>query len=434
MKPARCFSVRFLTKALLLVLITSLLTSCASSRYKKLQKNVQSILEAREFENHFTGLLIYDPEKRDTLFNQNGDKYFTPASNVKIFTLYAGLRLLPDRLPALRYLRQNDTLFIEGTGDPSLLHPYFQDSTVIKFIRQAGKVRLNLNNFYDTHWGPGWAWEDFDSQFSPERSPFPIYGNVVQLSNSGSGLVNPAYFRDKIHYLRYTSLREREANVFYLDPDSRDTVLVPFKIDSTLTRQLLENASGSKIGLVESLPPGEKEILWGMPADSIYQEMMHESDNFLAEQILLMASAVLGDTLNTSVVREMVLDSLLPDMKQPPRWVDGSGLSRYNLFSPESMVSVLVELYGSLPESRLFRLFPAGGVSGTLQDWYPGNTAPYIFAKTGSLGNNHCLSGYLRCASGKILVFSFMNNHYIQPTSAVKERIQRLLEWVRDNN
>ena len=33
-----------------------------------------------------------------------------------------------------------------------------------------------------------------------------------------------------------------------------------------------------------------------------------------------------------------MLENQLKDIKQQPRWVDGSGLSRYNLFSPMSFV------------------------------------------------------------------------------------------------
>ncbi|MGI9552249.1 MAG: D-alanyl-D-alanine carboxypeptidase, partial [Aurantibacter sp.] len=75
---------------------------------------------------------------------------------------------------------------------------------------------------------------------------------------------------------------------------------------------------------------------------------------------------------------------------------------------------------------------PKGGVSGTLEDWYPGNPKPYIIAKTGSLGNNHCLSGYLITKSGKTLIFSFMNNHFRRPSSKIKRRMQLIFEEIRD--
>jgi len=136
--------------------------------------------------------------------------------------------------------------------------------------------------------------------------------------------------------------------------------------------------------------------------------------------------------LNSKKARDFILENYLSDLRQPPRWVDGSGLSRYNLFTPESFVDVLHKMYIEIPNERLFQFFPAGGVSGTLEDWYPGNPNPYVYAKTGSLGNNHNLSGYLLTKSGKTLIFSFMNNHFMVDSSEIKIRMQRIFENIRD--
>jgi D-alanyl-D-alanine carboxypeptidase/D-alanyl-D-alanine-endopeptidase (penicillin-binding protein 4) len=161
--------------------------------------------------------------------------------------------------------------------------------------------------------------------------------------------------------------------------------------------------------------------------------MMEVSDNFIAEQLLILGSSTLSDTLNSHNAREHVLDNYLSDLRQPPRWVDGSGLSRYNLFTPESMVHVLHTMYNEIPRERLFLFFPTGGKSGTIENWYPGSPDPYIYAKTGSLGNNHCLSGYLLTKSGKTLIFSFMNNHFVESSSEIKKRMQSIFENIRDN-
>jgi D-alanyl-D-alanine carboxypeptidase/D-alanyl-D-alanine-endopeptidase (penicillin-binding protein 4) len=96
------------------------------------------------------------------------------------------------------------------------------------------------------------------------------------------------------------------------------------------------------------------------------------------------------------------------------------------------MVFVLHRLYEDLPIERLLALFAAGGVSGTLKEWYGQEGEPYLYAKTGTLANNHCLSGYLKTRSGRILIFSFMNNHYMQNTVQIKEQMQGLFEWLRD--
>ena len=128
-----------------------------------------------------------------------------------------------------------------------------------------------------------------------------------------------------------------------------------------------------------------------------------------------------------------MLENALRDLKQQPRWVDGSGLSRYNLFSPISFVEVLTKLYKTIPEKRLFHLFPVGGEFGTIKDWYAGTDKPYVFAKTGTVGNNYNVSGYLRTNSGNVLIFSFMNNHFKKTNDAIRTQMQTTFEWLRDN-
>ena len=160
--------------------------------------------------------------------------------------------------------------------------------------------------------------------------------------------------------------------------------------------------------------------------------MMQESDNFLAEQLLLLVADQISVTLNSKKARDFFLEMSLSDLRDPPRWVDGSGLSRYNLCTPASLVHVLFKLYKQLPRNRLFSLLPAGGSSGTLKDWYAGEDKPYVYAKSGTLGNNYNLSGYLITRKGKVLIFSFMNNHFRKPTSEIKGQMQAYLEWLRD--
>lgn len=413
------------------VLTLLCLPACTAGKIRKLHHFTEAKLNNPVFANQFTGALVYDPVSGDTLYHRNSKKYFTPASNTKIFTLYAGLKLLPPNIPALRYSEFNDTLFIQGTGDPSLLHPDFADSTVLEFIRGHRNVALFSGNFMETHWGPGWAWEDYDGYYSPERTALPLYGNVVQISSGDSLRVRPALFRDSIHAIRFVNRRLRDANHFFYDPQGGDTILIPFKTDTSLTRKLLEQAAGIRISHTVRMP-GEIKTLYGQPTDSLYKQMMQESDNFLAEQLLLAVSGMLSDTINGSHAREHVLREILGGLPQPPVWADGSGLSRYNLFSPGDMVYVLTKLYHEIPEDRLLGFFAAGGISGTIRDWYGGDEGPYVFAKTGTLANNHCLSGYLRTRSGKLLIFSFMHNHFREPLAVIRQEMQGILEKLRD--
>ncbi|WP_324026404.1 D-alanyl-D-alanine carboxypeptidase [Maribacter sp. BPC-D8] len=419
-------------KNFLFLAVTFLLLSACSSKKSLVSKSFDKQLSSAFYKNQFTGVLVIDVESKDTIYTSNSHKYFIPASNTKIFTLLAALKTLPAQIPALKYIEANDTLYFEGTGDPSFLHPYIKDSTALKFLQNQSNLVFVSNNFQDKKYGPGWAWDDYQWYYSAEKSVLPLNGNVVITYKNPELIVSPPYFKDSVLELTHKNNRNETSNRFYYPPTKKDTLETPFITSDQTTRFVLENLLSKKVGTASTMPSGEKQTLYGSNADSLYVRMMHESDNFIAEQLLLVASGVLSDTLNGKLTRDYILENELKNLKQEPRWVDGSGLSRYNLFTPQNMVSVLDQLYSLVPQERLFSIFPAGGLSGTLKNRFAGDEKPYVFAKSGSLSNNYCLSGYLVANSGKVLIFSFMNNHFKQSTSEERNRLEQMLQTLRD--
>lgn len=134
------------TKWICLYFLTIALHSCKS-------KYVAKQLDDNFYSNQFTGLIVYNPKTKDTVFKYNADKYFTPASNTKIFTLYTALQVLPEKIPAFKYRVDKDTLTIQGVGDPSFLHPFFNDSTALKMASHYKNVNIVLGNLTDDKFG-----------------------------------------------------------------------------------------------------------------------------------------------------------------------------------------------------------------------------------------------------------------------------------------
>lgn len=407
-----------------------LFTACKTL---KINNKVDKKLQSSFFENQFTGIYIYDVAANKVVYNYNGTKYFTPASNTKIFTLFTGLALLPDAIPAFKYAVNKDTITIQGTGNPTFLHSFFKDSTALKMANKYKKVNLIINNISDKRYGSGWAWEDFDSYFSPEKSAFPMYGNVVTIQNENGLEVSPNFFKNKINITDKGFGREELTNRFYFDKNRTRKTEIPLIIDSVLIKNLFHSILPNKVSIVRETALKPSKIAYSsITTDALFKRMMEVSDNFLAEQILILASSTLSDTLNSSKARNFILENQLKDLKQKPKWVDGSGLSRYNLFTPTSFVDVLTRMYQKMPQERLFSFFPVGGQTGTLKNWFSGNGSPYIFAKSGTLGNNYNLSGYLITKSGKVLIFSYMNNHFMHSNTKIKEQMQLIFEHYRD--
>jgi D-alanyl-D-alanine carboxypeptidase/D-alanyl-D-alanine-endopeptidase (penicillin-binding protein 4) len=109
------------------------------------------------------------------------------------------------------------------------------------------------------------------------------------------------------------------------------------------------------------------------------------------------------------------------------RYRDGSGLSRYNLVQPRQFSLLLAGLYRRLGWERITDLFPAGGESGTLKRRFDNKSRTYVWAKTGSLSGVMCVSGYLRCRSGRLLAFSFLHNNVVGRSGTYYAEMERIL-------
>ncbi len=440
------------------ILILGLLlvgTSCHPGKglYKKKDyKNLQKFIETSEpFNRGFTGFVLFDPARQHTIYSNNANRYFTPASNTKIWTLYTALTVLNDSMEVLRFSHddRSDTLYIQGTGHPGILNPLFpqEKDTVLQFIGTATQPLVYCTcNFEDKRFGSGWMWDDAHFRYQKEKSPMPLYGNAVAFSrphtNDSIG-VYPSYFNDKYRLISDSTItrprlvRAWDGNQFTLKSPPAYTFTNlerPYRTSPQAICDLLRDSLQADIRPCpqQCVPRTYQSITSQLPADQLYTRLMQPSDNFIAEQLLLLCANRLFDTLSVERTIEWAKDSLYHQLSDPPKWVDASGLSRYNMFTPRSMVAVLHKLYMEFPEERLFTIFPAGGQSGTIKNWYGGKEAPYVFAKTGTLRHVHCLSGYVVTRRGRRLIFSFMHNNFPGSTRTLKKEMQRVLKLIYD--
>mgnify|MGYP003340068344 CR=1 FL=1 len=124
-------------------------TACVSHK-NTAKRSLQIFTKDSTLKNAHTGIAIWNEKKNKFIIQHKSDKYFVPASNVKIVTLYAALKYLPDSIPSFDYYDTPDTLFILPQGDPSLFDPYFHNQNTFNFLKNQHKPIVILPVKWET--------------------------------------------------------------------------------------------------------------------------------------------------------------------------------------------------------------------------------------------------------------------------------------------
>jgi D-alanyl-D-alanine carboxypeptidase/D-alanyl-D-alanine-endopeptidase (penicillin-binding protein 4) len=418
-------------KLLFIAVATVMILSACSVRQAQ-----KTLLSAEGVKGAHIGIAIYNDTKGQWLTKYQSDHFFTPASNTKILATYLGLEFLGDSLPGWKMAENTDTLFLMPLGDPSFMHPEFSYQPVVELIKNTKKQVIILANQQQDRFevfGRGWSWADYDQDYQPERSRMPIYGNVVHFYQSNQKItsIKPFYFfrdnvdLDKVGEKNWT--RNISGNRFYTTKESNKSKYfqVPFSQEYTpmvKAIELLNDTLGKKISFQNYIsgPTNSFKTIKTVPTDSLLKIMMFRSDNFYADQIVLMASEKLLGRMDDAALIDSVSKTLFTNLPQRMRWVDGSGLSRYNLNTPENYIAILQQMQAKFGETRVKNIFEKGG-EGTISAYYK-NFPGTMYAKTGTLGGQVALSGFIYTPKQQKLYFSVLVANHMSPTSTQVRR------------
>ena len=426
------FKILFIVAALAMVL-----SGCSVRQAQK------TLLSSEGVKGAHIGIAIYNDTKGQWLTKYQSDHYFTPASNTKILATYLGLEFLGDSLPGWKMAENADTLFLMPLGDPSFMHPEFKHQPVVDIIKKTKKQVVIVGNNQDQFeiFGSGWSWADYAEDYQPERSRMPIYGNVVHFYQSNKKLeaIKPFYFfkdmvdLDKVEEKNWS--RNRTGNRFFTTNENNKSKYfqVPFSqedVPMLLAVDLLKDTLGKIISFQNksTLPATSYKTINTVPTDSLLKIMMLRSDNFYADQIVLMASEQLFGKMDDAALLDSAKKLFFVDLPQRMRWVDGSGLSRYNLNTPENYIAILQQMQSKFGEARVKNIFEKGG-EGTIAAYYK-NFPGTMYAKTGTLGGQVALSGFIYTPKQQKLYFSVLVANHMSPSST---QVRRAVETYLTN-
>ena len=336
------------------------------------------------------------------IVDYNSDKLMTPGSNVKLLTLYMGLKNF-DSFPILNYRKKNNKFYFWSTGYPLLKHHKKSDTIILKLLKtQKDSLIYIVKKNQSKLLGPGWAWDDVNYYFSPERSIFPIFGNLIKIKKT-EGDKNkldfvPKYFEDKLLDNQLNFVNDFKVS------NNKDSILIPFRTSDSLFIKLLETELNRKIGIEYDNLELSKNFKTIYSNDKkLYELLIQDSDNLVAESIVMMISGKGSSEFSIEKQIKKFQKMEFSDRESKIFWVDGSGMSRYNLLNTESILGVLIKIHEIMGKQGIVNLFP---------NYFSNyNKIGLVYAKTGTLKNNRCLSGYIYKGE-KIYTFSLMvNNH-----------------------
>lgn len=379
---------------------------------------IDSLVNDPMFASAQIGMLIVNPRTGDTLYSRNAGKLFMPASNQKILTAAVALHQLgPDyrfrtvmgKRGVLRDGVLEGDLVVIGKGDPTLSDRMrgsamtameaIADSIAARGVRRiSGTLRPGGNAFPDSIYGYGWEYDDLTSSGTPIDELLFNEGQVRTVRKTARG--------DTVEFVG-----TRNPTLAYLA--ALDTALRARGITTG-------GISDSIVSLSERI-----DTLYAFnspPLRDILGPFLKPSQNQIGEILLKTLGlertgagvADSGAAVITRQLREWGVDSSGVFV------YDGSGLSRHDLVTPETIVRILVAMQRDTAFQVFYDALPIAGIDGTIRTRMRGTPAAgNLRAKTGTIEFVRSLSGYVTSADNDRLVFSFLSNHFVVPVSQI---------------
>ena len=379
--------------------------------------------------NAYVSIALKPIQKNKKIKGVNISKFMTPASNIKLLTVLASIKS-GDSINSLKYKFVSDTLHISPTGYPLLEHPLYPDLELTNLLRSANTIVYHKSSEKIERYGPAWAWDDFKQYFSPERSSFPIYGNVIMITKLENGelRIKPNIFNinlDSTSSQSYT--RKENKNDFTINPlkiKLNDTILIPYIVSDENTIGSLKHLTMKEV-ISESNDIINSDNLYSKVPEKIYQSILKKSDNLISESLLANVGFSYTDTISVDVGIRKTLEKLDAEIQNGINWFDGSGLSRYNMVTPKAIIYTLNAIYNYWGLEKIKKFFP--------HNYIIEGEERFVWGKTGTLRNNHNYSGYIITDKGKSYFFTIMINHFTKDLSEIKSVISDFLKYLKSN-
>jgi D-alanyl-D-alanine carboxypeptidase/D-alanyl-D-alanine-endopeptidase (penicillin-binding protein 4) len=456
----------------------------AQSRAERdLTRDLSRIFEASAMSQAFWGVEVRSMTSGAILYELNSRKLMMPASNMKIVTLataaetlgwdYRFTTTLETSAPVEGGTLAGD-LIVRGGGDPTINAREGRAAAVFDAWADAlkgagishidGRVVGDDNAFDDATLGGGWAWDYLQYGYAAPVGALEYNESIATLAVRPGAREGDPVFVDlspgaglRLFNRALTGPRRSPLTIDYerrsdsptldviggmavdADPMTREvavvnpTVFFARAVKDALVARGIE-VTGDAIDaddVLDTPAPGDRHVLAksdSAPLSEIATVLMKVSQNLYAETLLKAVGAVdggLGTTEGGRVATRKLLDSWgIPQNSYVQ--MDGSGLSRYDYVTANMLVTILERVFRN-PRNRdaFISTLPIAGKDGTIEKRMRMTRAENnVTAKTGSIANVRCLSGFVRTRDDEVLAFSILANNFTAPAATVN--------WITD--
>ncbi len=341
------------------------------------------------------GFAAVDPSTGETV-SSIGDDAYVPASTTKLLTGLAALTVLDPQLRfSTRVIRKNDRIVLIGGGDPYLAtrlprqKVYAVNADLRSLatqaaaeLRRSGTTAVRLDYETSLFMGPR-ASPTWEKSYIGQRIVTPVSALMVD-----GGAIDGTR-------VDYPSKATAELFARQLERRGIDVVNSPIETKAPTV--------SDPIAVVRSATVAQ-----------IVESMIAQSDNEAAESLLRQVAigAGLPPTFEGGVeaVRD-VLERLEIDTTGLVLH-DGSGLSRENRISPQTLAEVVAAAASEDRTDRLVSDLAVGGFTGTLARRFAKAESGrgVVRGKSGTLTGVHSLAGYVTDRAGTPIAFAVMTD------------------------
>lgn len=433
---------------------------------------IDRIINRPQFSRSRWGIVVQKLNNAQNLYSRDADKYFIPASNLKLLTTAAALQKLGAnfRFRTSIYGTDNGLLRLVGRGDPSLTD--VQLTGLARQLKLTGVRQLIYlgvdGDRADDIISPDWEWGDIQADYGAPIGSLILNQNAVTLQLLPQQVGQPLrlVWQDPIAARMWqvdnqsVTAKPKLPAQIVVNRDLSGILKISgqLSVDSpseTVSLAVVNPAENfvqhlRRVLLVQGIADSSDRVKLDIaqvqkqlakapelaainspPLSQLLIETNQNSNNLYAEALLrALGSRVNSPDSNSQKGIIAVKQALTTLGVDATGYVlaDGSGLSRHNLATPKAIAQTLSAMAKS-PQAAIYRAsLPIAGVSGTLKNRLQGTLAQGIVsAKTGTISGAIGLSGYIDAPNYEPLVFSIIVNQSDRPTTVLRQAVDEIV-------